>query len=175
MATANNTINTRIQLKHDTEFNWLAHPIVPLLGELIIYTADSTHAYSRLKVGDGITNTTDLPFIDSGTLNGTEVELVKFATYDNFPSAGSPDKLYVDLSNNAIYHYTGYNGYAKLSNFEYNITKTVVSYITWWSAGRMTNLSVTNNVLKVNNGFAPELLYEPKSVVQDITKEGTGE
>jgi len=77
MATSNNTIKTRIQLKSDTEENWIkAGPkdgstgFVPLRGELIIYSADETHAFSRLKIGDGTTNVVALPFIDSGTLNG---------------------------------------------------------------------------------------------------------
>lgn len=173
MATANNTINTRIQLKHDTEANWLAHPIIPLVGEVIIYTPDITHSYSRLKVGDGSTNTTNLPFIDSGTLNGTEVELVKAANFNSFPLSGSPDKLYVDLSTNTIYHCTGANGYTKLSNFTYTIAKTSVSDITHWRAGRITKASIENNVLTIDNGLAPELLYESKSVVSNITKEGT--
>lgn len=172
MATANNTIDTRIQLKHDTEANWLAHPIVPLLGEIIIYTPDNTHTYSRVKIGDGNTTTTNLPFIDSGTLNGTEVEIVKLSNYENFPATGSPDKLYVDLSTDTIYHYTGTNGYVKLSNFIYNTTRTTVNYISQWRAGRITNVSVSNNVLRIVNGLAPELLYEPKLVVQTITKEG---
>ena len=77
MATSTNTIKTRIQLKSDTEANWnKAGPkegsdgFVPLLGELIVYTADSTHPFSRLKIGDGNTNVVSLPFIDAGTING---------------------------------------------------------------------------------------------------------
>ena len=113
MATANNTIKTRIQLKSDTETNWnKAGPkensagFVPLRGELIIYSADNAHHFSRLKVGDGETNVISLPFIDSGTLNGTEVELVKRDLKVNFPETGSSDKLYVDLSTNKLYHYS---------------------------------------------------------------------
>ena len=173
MATANKTLETRIQLKSDTEANWIAHPLVPLAGELIIYTADASHPYTRLKIGDGSTSTSNLPFIDSGTINGKEVELVKAADSTIFPLSGSPDNLYVDLSTNAIYHYTGASGYTKLSNFTYNISKTNVSEITRWRAGSMTSATVTNNILIIDNGLAPELLYEPKSVVQNVTKEGT--
>jgi len=77
MAVSNNTIKTRIQLKSDTEANWNkagpkdnSNGFVPLSGELIIYSADAAHPFSRLKVGDGVTNVVNLPFIDSGTLNG---------------------------------------------------------------------------------------------------------
>ena len=180
MATANNTIKTRIQLKSDTEANWNkagpkegSNGFIPLAGELIVYTADATHPFSRLKVGDGQTNVVALPFIDSGTLNGKEVELVKYATFNDFPLAGSSDKLYVDLATDRIYHYTGASGYTQLSNFTYNVTKTTVSSIVYWSEGTMTSVSLENNKLIINNGSRPQLLYEDKSVVRDITKEVT--
>ena len=65
---ATNTIKTRIQLKNDTEAHWdLATNFVPKQGEVIIYSADDTHPFSRLKVGDGETNVIDLPFINSGS------------------------------------------------------------------------------------------------------------
>lgn len=55
---------TRIQLKNDTEAHWnLATNFIPLMGEVIIYTADDTHPFSRLKVGDGNTNVINLPFL----------------------------------------------------------------------------------------------------------------
>jgi len=119
MATANNTIKTRIRLKSDTEANWnKAGPkdgsagFVPLAGELIVYSADATHPFSRLKVGDGSTNVVNLPFIDAGTLNGNETEIVKKENFAAFPSPGSEDKLYVDLETNRIYHYSPASGYA---------------------------------------------------------------
>ena len=180
MATANNTIKTRIQLKSDTEANWSkAGPkegstgFVPLAGELIVYTADATHPFSRLKVGDGVTNVVSLPFIDSGTINGEEVEIVKRATFNDFPPSGSPDKLYVDLSTNRIYHCTGSSGYTQLSNFEYTATKTTIKNIIYWGPGRMTALAVQDNTLKVTSGVAPQLNTEPLSVVTDIQKEVT--
>lgn len=68
------TIKTRIQLKSDTEVNWnKAVNFIPLKGEVIIYSADGTHPFSRLKVGDGVTNVHALPFIDSSTLNGRAI------------------------------------------------------------------------------------------------------
>jgi len=71
---ANNTIKTRIQLKNDTEANWnKAINFIPLKGEVIIYSADDTHPFSRLKVGDGNTTIINLPFIDANTLNGNRV------------------------------------------------------------------------------------------------------
>lgn len=65
---ANKNLNTRIQLKNDTEANWnKATNFIPLEGETIIYSTDSTHPFSRLKVGDGTTTVNELPFVSSGT------------------------------------------------------------------------------------------------------------
>ena len=73
---ASNTVKARIQLKSDTEKNWnKAGPkpgssgFIPLRGEVIIYLADDTHPFSRLKVGDGTTPVTDLPFVAGNSTN----------------------------------------------------------------------------------------------------------
>ena len=91
---ATNTIKTRIQLKNDTEAHWnLAVNFVPKEGEVIIYSADDTHPFSRLKVGDGNTTVNDLPFIDAATLNGMKIEIgsvVEWQARLNYiPSRGS--------------------------------------------------------------------------------------
>lgn len=57
-------INTRILQKHDLEENWLkAQNFVPKDGELIVYDADESHPYPRIKIGDGEKVVNDLPFI----------------------------------------------------------------------------------------------------------------
>lgn len=56
-------INSRIVHKHDTEENWLkAVNFYPKQGEIIIYDVDATHNYERMKIGDGTTVVSDLPF-----------------------------------------------------------------------------------------------------------------
>ena len=77
---ASNTIKTRIQLKNDTERNWnLATGFIPRKGEVIIYSAEQEGdelpsgrnellPFSRLKVGDGSTNVTALPFLHAGIM-----------------------------------------------------------------------------------------------------------
>jgi hypothetical protein len=83
MAESTKTLKTRVQLKSDTEANWKksvlvadggekesGNSFIPLLGELIVYTADDAHPFSRLKVGNGSTNVVKLPFIDAGTISG---------------------------------------------------------------------------------------------------------
>ena len=56
----------RLVQKHDVEANWkLATNFIPKQGELIIYDIDSTHTYERMKIGDGKTVVSSLPFIES--------------------------------------------------------------------------------------------------------------
>jgi len=58
-------INGRIVLKHDVESNWkLAIGFTPMTGEIIIYDVDENYSYERLKIGDGVHNVNDLPFVD---------------------------------------------------------------------------------------------------------------
>ena len=90
---ANNTIKTRIQLKNDTEANWnKAINFIPLKGEVIIYSADDTHPFSRLKVGDGNTTVINLPFINTGNLNENRIFVdttINWQTKPNFiPNTG---------------------------------------------------------------------------------------
>lgn len=59
-----NQIDARIQLKIDTEANWMANAssFRPKLGELIIYSPDEKYSSPRFKVGDGNTLLSHLPF-----------------------------------------------------------------------------------------------------------------
>lgn len=67
---AEKRLNTRIIHKHETEANWLlATNFIPMQGEIIIYDIDSTHAYERVKVGDGKTLVSALPFIDANKVD----------------------------------------------------------------------------------------------------------
>lgn len=80
---AGDTIKTRIQLKNDTETNWdKATNFVPRKGEAIIYLADGTHPFSRLKIGDGSTTVTNLPFIAAAQAD-TAQELAHKLTFGN--------------------------------------------------------------------------------------------
>ena len=176
MATANNTIKTRMQLKSDIETNWNklgakdGNPgFIPLRGELIIYSADSNHTYSRLKVGDGSTNVVNLPFIDSGTINGEEVELVKVTYSSELPQHGSNDKLYITLSDNKIYHYETATGYTPLLNFTPTLETTVIKGVSFFDPGGMTEGKIEDNTLVITNGLAPQLFTTNVRVVTDIT------
>lgn len=59
-----NTLRARLVNKHDIEANWLkATNFTPLQGELIVYDVDENYNYERIKMGDGVTNVNELPFI----------------------------------------------------------------------------------------------------------------
>lgn len=61
------TFNTRIQLKIDEENNWIAQDPVLLDGEMIIVTTDAGDV--RMKIGDGTSTYTELPFTDERIIN----------------------------------------------------------------------------------------------------------
>ena len=60
------TISARMIQKHGTMAQWEANPIVPRVGEIIIYDPDNYCSYSRLKIGDGKTSAPGLPFLAAG-------------------------------------------------------------------------------------------------------------
>ena len=171
--------NVRYQLKSDTEANWnKAGPkdgstgFIPLSGEPIIYSADNAHPFSRLKIGDGVTNVVNLPFIDSGTLNGNDVEIVKYAIKTQFPATGSEDKLYIDISQNKLYHYTTQTGYTELLNINISTTTTNASVITQWTAGYSSEARISGHKLTFTNGTVPHLVYSTNQVIKTITSGG---
>lgn len=57
-------LNSRIIQKHDTEANWnQTESFVPYSGEIIVYDTDTAHSLSRLKVGNGESSVSELPFL----------------------------------------------------------------------------------------------------------------
>ena len=58
------TLNARVQQKHDTEVNWKkATAFIPKSGEIIVYDPDDNYSFPRFKIGDGKTKVNDLPFV----------------------------------------------------------------------------------------------------------------
>lgn len=67
---AEKNIKSRIVHKHDVELNWnKATNFIPKQGEIIVYDIDSNHSYERIKIGDGVTNVNNLPFVISALTN----------------------------------------------------------------------------------------------------------
>lgn len=76
---ADTTLNTRIQLRNDTEANWLlvADTEIPLVGEICI-TNDGEHK-GQFKIGDGVTTWGDLPYASSGADIQVDASQVMFS------------------------------------------------------------------------------------------------
>lgn len=102
-------MNTRIQLKNDTETNWNKTNFIPKKGEAIVYSTDSTHPFSRLKIGDGITSVINLPFLSNGT------EILEYSSSSNFPLMGESGKIYIDTLENSVYRWNG-NTYVEITS-----------------------------------------------------------
>lgn len=70
-------IKTRIIHKHDLEANWnKAEGFVPKQGEIIIYDIeDGNYSYERIKIGDGKTPVTLLPFTTKELVAGANITL----------------------------------------------------------------------------------------------------
>ena len=69
---AEKTLRTRIQMKTDTEANWLrATNFIPKNGEIIVYAADDNCSYPRIKVGDDSKKVNELPFINEAISEST--------------------------------------------------------------------------------------------------------
>lgn len=80
-------LKSRLKQKHDTEANWnKATNFVPLAGEIIVYDADSTHRFSRIKVGNGSTKVTELPFLSNDEVYKN---LYNLGAYDTFVDNGN--------------------------------------------------------------------------------------
>ena len=52
--------------RHDSESNWSTYDPVPKQGEIIVYDKDTSYSYVRMKIGDGVTRASELPFIHAG-------------------------------------------------------------------------------------------------------------
>lgn len=82
---ANNTVKTRIQMKHDTKENWdKATSFAPLEGESIFYTDKNI-----LKIGDGNTPLSELPSLTTYSNSTPTVNalggVAANTTFDNMP------------------------------------------------------------------------------------------
>lgn len=95
-------INSRIVHKHDVESNWnKAIAFIPKQGELIVYDADSTYSYERLKVGDGVTVVSSLPFVSS-TNDYTTTEKNKLAGIESGANKTVVDSALSSTSTNPV-------------------------------------------------------------------------
>lgn len=65
---AEKSIKSRLVHKHDLESNWnKAVNFIPKSGEIIIYDIDNKNECPRIKIGDGKTLVSKLPFLKTIT------------------------------------------------------------------------------------------------------------
>ena len=86
---AEKQFNGRIIQKHDSEANWnKATNFIPKAGEIIIYDADETHGYCRIKIGDGSTLINNLPFSTEEEIESYAAPISHTHNYAGSSSAG---------------------------------------------------------------------------------------
>lgn len=76
---AEKVLKARQVQKHDTEANWITagtNGFIPKKGEIIIYDKDSSHTTIRIKIGDGSSNVSSLPFLLDGYATENQIENV---------------------------------------------------------------------------------------------------
>lgn len=62
---------------HGTHDEWLINSsYIPKQGEIIIYDIDSNYNYERIKIGDGVTSVTDLPFYLENEVEGDDCSVL---------------------------------------------------------------------------------------------------
>lgn len=96
---AENVLKARQVQKHDTEANWITagtNGFIPKKGEIIIYDKDSTHTTIRIKIGDGSSNISSLPFLLDGYATEDQVESSTLV-WKNFDDS-TDEYTYVDAT-----------------------------------------------------------------------------
>ena len=91
------TVNSRIQLKHDTTANWNnARGFIPMAGEVIIYDDWQTKTYTVEEYGQQVTKTVQIPNIKIGTGNAYVQDLA-------FTDEGTRDMLLEHIHNQELH------------------------------------------------------------------------
>lgn len=89
---AEKKIYGRLVQKHDTQANWeKATGFIPMAGEIIIYDIDATHTHERVKVGDGKTLVSALPFVGDNKVDkvsGKDLSTNDYTTAEKNKLAG---------------------------------------------------------------------------------------
>ena len=78
-------MKARISQLHMTEAAWLKHSSLILEpGEFVVYDPDETHAYARIKVGDGKRTLKELDFF----IDSTIAEVLKQVRFEDSIDGG---------------------------------------------------------------------------------------
>ena len=165
----NQNISMRVKQKHASQTDWeKAVNFTPLAGEIIIYDGASG-SNPRIKVGDGVTKVTALPFVDSvvaaGGLNlygpDDDVSLTWGGTFEVPYISVSGDRI-VEVGMREI-------TLPEEPDFEPTTTTTSVTYVT--SAGTLPTLGFAKSGTALDITWNPGTLptYETKTVVDSVS------
>lgn len=155
-------------IQHKTANEWLNDVSYrPALGEIVIYDKDTTHDYARIKIGDGSSLVSALPFIDAGSVNGEIVTpaIEQYDTFNNFPAVGNDSTLYYDKQQSELYCWVNSSGYVKISSAGSEYQSLQIKTVDTWDAGKMTNLTAQDQTLYVENGTVPTLTTQDQTVL----------
>lgn len=83
-------LKTRIKQRIDTAENWAQTTEAPLEGELIIYKSTDSTIPDKIKIGDGVTTASNLPFITNEYATDEEI-LAAMIEADLMPAAQLED------------------------------------------------------------------------------------
>lgn len=89
------TFNTRVRQKIDTENNWIAQDPVLLNGEIVI--AKTEFDEMRIKIGDGTSTFSSLPYIDDAINNS----LLLHTLNKNNPHSVTAQQIGAEVSGSA--------------------------------------------------------------------------
>ena len=154
---ANKTLKTRIINKHDTQTNWAkAVNFIPKAGEVIVYT--DLH---KVKVGDGTTKVSALPFIDDKDLSNYVTESQLTSSLNN-----KVDKVSGKQLSTNDYTTTEKN---KLAGIENGAQKNTVTSV----AGKTGAVTLSINDIANLSSTIPTVNNATITIQQNGTTKGT--
>lgn len=160
---------SRIQLKHDTEENWLkATNFIPKEGEIIIYDVDANNPTPRFKVGNGTTTVNLLPFVaaqaDWNIIDENDSGYIK-----NKPDY---DKIAADVEElSANVAYISETDNENIENPDINVSDIIIdSALSTSSANPVQNRVITQEINQLSEAIVEqqENIEELQESVEDI-------
>lgn len=160
-------LNGRIVNKHDIEANWLkATNFIPMLGEIIVYDADALHSVPRVKIGDGETIVSSLPFFqiqhDWNMNDENDLAYVKNRTHweergYNYTYGGDYENYEYFVSSDGGLRYIKMDDQPLLSHELIGATGTVMhrgSVMQTFSIAAESDLKLKDGYISINDGDA---------------------
>lgn len=178
---ATNTLKTRIKHRIDTAANWANLTGPPLKGEFIIYQAEGDIP-AKLKIGDGVTTASNLPFVTDVDMNNlsagvripeSDTNSLGSATQGIYWSNGRPQLMTYTLGksvpSNAVFTDTNTkvtsaaNHYAPQTDSDsaLNIDASSTTAATWGTTSLVTGVNLTRDAKGHVTGMTVDSIQMP--------------